>query len=296
MWTYMHAGAYIVEGQPSSHVRGRWQRGWWGSPSPLTLPVLPEGVAAFVRTAVAADAFVAAPSVSVGPKVSDVASWLPPAAGCWDRGRCCGCWPQTQRVAGSRHRPQGWPQGRWGCSAPVSTEKGISGQEEHGEVQKPWSKQMSSVQGEPLPQTPEHMSSGAWLDTKRRNTWVSRHSNKQCHQLHWWSLLPMVHQQQRRDFTFKLKYWHVSVPVGNCHFQMLTFWNASVQMGPKRRNTLRGSDGWGLDVPSVQILGAWQWDCLWTAWDCITCPFVLTFVRACLQNTVPMKTLTKILN
>lgn len=48
---------------------------------PFFLPVLPEGAAAFARTAVAANAFVAAPSVSAGPKAFDAASLQLPAAG-----------------------------------------------------------------------------------------------------------------------------------------------------------------------------------------------------------------------
>lgn len=48
---------------------------------PPTLPVPPEVAAAFVRTAVAAGASVAAPSVSVGPRATGAASLLLPAAG-----------------------------------------------------------------------------------------------------------------------------------------------------------------------------------------------------------------------
>lgn len=44
-------------------------------------PVLPEGAAAFAKTAVAANAFVAVPSVSVGPRATDAASLQLPAAG-----------------------------------------------------------------------------------------------------------------------------------------------------------------------------------------------------------------------
>lgn len=46
------------------------------------LPVLPEGAAASAETAVAANVFAAAPSVSVGPKATDAVSLRLPAAGC----------------------------------------------------------------------------------------------------------------------------------------------------------------------------------------------------------------------
>ena len=49
--------------------------------SPSSLPVLPEGAAAFAKTAVAANAFVAVPSVSVGPRATDAASLQLTAAG-----------------------------------------------------------------------------------------------------------------------------------------------------------------------------------------------------------------------
>lgn len=53
----------------------------WGFLPPFSLPALPEGAVAFAKTAVAASAFVAAPSVSVGPKAIDAASLQLPAAG-----------------------------------------------------------------------------------------------------------------------------------------------------------------------------------------------------------------------
>ena len=56
-------------------------KGWWGFLPPFSLPVLPEGAVAFAKTAVVANAFVAAPSVSVGPKATDAASLQLPAAG-----------------------------------------------------------------------------------------------------------------------------------------------------------------------------------------------------------------------
>lgn len=55
--------------------------GGWGFLPPFSLPALPEGAVAFAKTAVAASAFVAAPSVSVGPKAIDAASLQLPAAG-----------------------------------------------------------------------------------------------------------------------------------------------------------------------------------------------------------------------
>lgn len=47
----------------------------------FSLPALPEGAAAFARTAVGANAFAAAPSVFVDPKATDAASLQLPAAG-----------------------------------------------------------------------------------------------------------------------------------------------------------------------------------------------------------------------
>lgn len=61
---------------------GKHGEGWgWGFLPPFSLPVLPEGAVAFAKTVVAANVFVAAPSVSVGPKAIDAASLLLPAAG-----------------------------------------------------------------------------------------------------------------------------------------------------------------------------------------------------------------------
>lgn len=61
---------------------GRQGKGFgWGFLPPFSLPVLPEGAVAFAKTAVAANASVVAPSVSVGPKATDAASLPLPAAG-----------------------------------------------------------------------------------------------------------------------------------------------------------------------------------------------------------------------
>lgn len=49
--------------------------------SHFSLPALPEGAAAFAKTAVGANAFAAAPSVFVDPKATDAASLQLPAAG-----------------------------------------------------------------------------------------------------------------------------------------------------------------------------------------------------------------------
>lgn len=76
--------------QMSAHSHGPRRRAKAGAGFPPTFlsPALPEGAAAFAKTAVAANAFAAVLSVSVGPKATDAASSRLPAAGCSDRGHC----------------------------------------------------------------------------------------------------------------------------------------------------------------------------------------------------------------
>lgn len=63
-----HANESAFRPRPQEAGKGRA-----GLSSTFLLPALPEGAAAFAKTAVAANAFAAAPSVSVGPKATDAA-------------------------------------------------------------------------------------------------------------------------------------------------------------------------------------------------------------------------------